>query len=86
MEALPSPENPGAVYAYAWRHGPLLTIHVMRCEGAEAMVVHAGGTISGDPKNPECVFPDRGTLERALRAYIAARPKLVGTTLRRVGD
>ncbi|MEP7007525.1 MAG: hypothetical protein ABI810_16200 [Sphingomonas bacterium] len=44
------------------------------CQGSEALVRKAGGTVEGEGGSPSCLFADRAALERALIAYAAIHP------------
>ena len=57
------------------------------CQGNEALVRAAGGTIEGEGGSPSCIFSDRAALERAMIAYAAAHPALEKPArLTRIGD
>jgi hypothetical protein len=44
------------------------------CQGSEALVRSAGGTVEGEGGSPSCLFADRAALERAMIAYVGAHP------------
>jgi len=44
------------------------------CQGSEALVRKAGGTVEGEGGSPSCIFKDRAALERAMIAYVGAHP------------
>ena len=44
------------------------------CQGSEALVRKAGGTVEGEGGSPSCIFKDRSALERAMIAYVDAHP------------
>jgi len=46
------------------------------CQGSEALVRAAGGTVEGEGGSPSCLFADRAALERALIAYAGVHPGL----------
>jgi hypothetical protein len=67
--------------------GTLLLDPALDCQGNEALVRAAGGTIEGEGGSPSCVFADRAALERALIAYVAAHPGFEKPgRLTRIGD
>ena len=68
--------------------GPTLILDpALYCEGNEALVRAAGGTIEGEGGSPSCIFADRAALERALLAYAGAHPGFEKPArLTRIGD
>ena len=67
--------------------GVLLLDPALDCQGNEALVRAAGGTITGEGGSPSCVFPDRAALERAMIAYVGAHPAFEKSgRLTRIGD
>ena len=59
----------------------------LACQGSEALVRAAGGTIEGEGGSPSCLFADRAALERALIAYAAVHTDFEKPArLTRIGD
>ena len=57
------------------------------CQGSEALVRKAGGTVEEEGGSPSCLFADRAALERALIAYAAIHPDFEKPArLTRIGD
>ena len=57
------------------------------CQGSEALVRKAGGTVEGEGGSPSCLFAYRVALERALIAYVAIHPFFEKPArLTRIGD
>ena len=54
--------------------GALILDPALDCQGSEALVRKAGGTVEGEGGSPSCLFADRAALERALIAYTSIHP------------
>jgi hypothetical protein len=85
----------GAIYGLMQRRGDEVRgALILDCDPAAAVVRAAGGTVEGNDGNSDakdghltCTFNDRATLERALRAWVAADPAILDeVTMRRTGD
>ena len=67
--------------------GALILDPALDCQGSEALVRAAGGTIEGEGGSPSCIFQDRAVLERAMIAYVSAHPGFEKPArLTRIGD
>ena len=57
------------------------------CQGSEALVRAAGGTVEGEGGSPSCLFANSAALERAMIAYVGAHPGFEKPArLTRIGD
>jgi len=87
-----------ALYGLLEKKGNRYQVDMPDCAKSRAIAQAAGATIESpevglgsaeDPNhqssNDMCIFPDRTSLENALRRYAAARP-LSGASIERVGD
>jgi len=87
-----------ALYGVLERNGNRYQVDMPDCAKSRAIAQAAGATIESpevapgsaeDPNrqssNAMCIFPDRTSLENALRRYAAERP-LSGALIERVGD
>jgi hypothetical protein len=86
-----NPAKPGAAYGLIEPNGDIIAhSFVIDCESTADMVRAAGGVVTvkqGEMAQTSCRFNDAASLERGLKAYATAHPKLDDEIhLKRLGD